>query len=145
MSRATWALAIETLRALNFFSGPDLFLLISFIHQVLEWANIFKGHLGLGLHIWWALTKFWGQSGWRLDLIWPLIIVQVNWLSLSWLSLSPCIYKRSYQKYWSCIESSNHLLMSNWVSLTTPNMYITVCQFCIGFCSCRLNMSRLFV
>ena len=37
---------INRLTALKFVSGPDLFFLMSFIHLVLKWANIFKGHLG---------------------------------------------------------------------------------------------------
>ena len=56
-SRAIWAFGIKNLRSLNFLFRssptppptplPDLGLLISVIHQVLKWANIFKGHLVL--------------------------------------------------------------------------------------------------
>ena len=59
--RATLASGIKQLRVLDLFSGPDLVFLISFIHQVLIWANICKAHLGLGLNFLWALTKFLGQ------------------------------------------------------------------------------------
>ena len=43
--RSICAPGIKRLRALKYVSGPDLFFLISFIHQVLKWANSFKGHL----------------------------------------------------------------------------------------------------
>ena len=40
-------LVLKNLRALNFFfPRANFFFLISVIHQVLKWANIFKGHLG---------------------------------------------------------------------------------------------------
>ena len=47
ISRVIWAPGIKKFMALKFVAGSDLVFLISFIHRVLKWANIFKGHLGL--------------------------------------------------------------------------------------------------
>ena len=47
ITEAIWAPGIKEFRALIvFFLGPVLFFLISFIHQAMKWANIFKRHFG---------------------------------------------------------------------------------------------------
>ena len=57
----------------QYFSGLDLVFPLPFIHQVLKWASIFKGHLTIGLKILWDVTKFLGElAAQEPPLIWPL-------------------------------------------------------------------------
>ena len=55
-------LGIKTLRGPQIVFRAKFGFLVNFIHQVLKWPNIFKGHLDPWSNILWALTNFWGQS-----------------------------------------------------------------------------------